>query len=384
MITIPGRIPIKIYPFFWFLIIIIGWINSFTVLGTAIWAIVILLSVLIHEYGHALTALAFGQEADIELVGLGGVTHRHGKKVNLWQEFIIVFNGPLAGLLLFFAAYFAATAMNIEKPKTIFEYAIEITLYANLFWTAVNLLPIHPLDGGRLLSIVLEAAFGMRGVKAGYFLSFLLSLAVSIFFFVIQAFLGGALFLLLTFESYRMWKSSLVLTEKDRDVDLQQLLKQAEDEMGAGHFESAKETLEKIRSSTQKGMLYLNATTDLANLFYRQGKLNEVYDLLAPLKSKLPADTLRILHDSAFRLGKLKEAIEIGDKTYQIYPSYETALINSLGYALLGEVQPAVGWLQRSISDGLPNIKAIFGKEEFDAIRSHPLFKEMQMRHLKV
>ncbi len=28
MISIPGRIPIHIFPFFWFLILMIGWLNS--------------------------------------------------------------------------------------------------------------------------------------------------------------------------------------------------------------------------------------------------------------------------------------------------------------------------------------------------------------------
>ena len=41
----------------------IGWLNSALILGTAIWAVVILVSVLIHEYGHALTAFVFGQES---------------------------------------------------------------------------------------------------------------------------------------------------------------------------------------------------------------------------------------------------------------------------------------------------------------------------------
>ncbi|MCE2982169.1 MAG: M50 family metallopeptidase, partial [Parachlamydia sp.] len=97
MIYIPGKIPIRIFPFFWLLIVMIGWLNTQSIPETAIWAAVIFISVLIHEFGHALTAVAFGQEAEISLVGLGGLTKREGPTLAKWKDFIIVLNGPLAG-----------------------------------------------------------------------------------------------------------------------------------------------------------------------------------------------------------------------------------------------------------------------------------------------
>src|SRR4051812_20886609 len=106
MIRIPGSIPISIYPFFWLLAVGIGWINTFNILGTSIWIGIIFVSVLVHEYGHALTAIFFGQKAQIDLVAMGGITQRHGSKLKLWQDFIIVLNGPLAGLCLGLLALF--------------------------------------------------------------------------------------------------------------------------------------------------------------------------------------------------------------------------------------------------------------------------------------
>src|SRR6187399_803252 len=100
MITIPGKIPVHIYPIFWLLALLIGWLYSFTILGAVILGFVVFISVLVHEYGHALSALAFGQQSFIELVGLGGVTQRQGKRLSLGKEFIIILNGPLAGLAL--------------------------------------------------------------------------------------------------------------------------------------------------------------------------------------------------------------------------------------------------------------------------------------------
>src|SRR5262249_30239367 len=101
MITIPGKIPIRIHPLFWLLAILIGWISSNTPIGTALWVLVILISVIVHEYGHALTAIAFGQRARIDLIVTGGLTQRSGPVLKLWKEFFVILNGPLAGLALY-------------------------------------------------------------------------------------------------------------------------------------------------------------------------------------------------------------------------------------------------------------------------------------------
>ncbi|MFQ5729259.1 MAG: M50 family metallopeptidase, partial [Waddliaceae bacterium] len=181
MLILSGKIPVKLNPLFLLLIVFIGWMNSQTIWGTVVWMGVIFSSVLVHEFGHALTAVAFGQRAQIELFGLGGVTHRRGPPLKLWKDFLVVLNGPLAGLLLFFIAFLFRLYLR-EKPMNLFIYAIEVTFFVNLFWTLVNLLPIQPLDGGHLLRIFFEGVLGFRGIKLAYFISFLLAAAVSILF----------------------------------------------------------------------------------------------------------------------------------------------------------------------------------------------------------
>jgi stage IV sporulation protein FB len=202
MITIPGLIPIRIHPFFWILAMLIGWINTFNFVLTGLWVLVILGSVLIHEFGHALTALAFGQRAHIDLVALGGVTKRHGSKLKLWQEFIVVLNGPLAGFALGLLSYLVYKIVPNHSPD-VFIYFLEIMIFVNLFWTVINLLPVQPLDGGHLLNILLEGIFGLKGLKISLFLSMMIAAAIAILFFAIQQPLVGALFLMFGFESYR-------------------------------------------------------------------------------------------------------------------------------------------------------------------------------------
>ena len=100
MIVIPGPIPVAIHPLFWLLATVIGWIYSQSLPGVLIWIGIIFFSVLIHEFGHALTAVAFRQRAQIQLVALGGLTSFEGPKLRFWQQFLITFNGPLFGFFL--------------------------------------------------------------------------------------------------------------------------------------------------------------------------------------------------------------------------------------------------------------------------------------------
>lgn len=374
MLRFGRRIPITIHPIFWFIAFLIGWLNSSTVVGSIIWTIVILISVLIHEFGHALTSVAFGQSPRIDLMGFGGVTLREGPKLSLWKEFLIVLNGPCAGLILFAIAFQAKHLIGL-KGGTYVAFGMEIATYVNLVWTLLNLLPILPLDGGRLVSIILEGLFGVKGLKFSFLLSIILAVAFSAFLFIIQAFLGGALFLMLAFESYRSWQATAGMTAHDQNADLQKLYKEAEDHLNMGSKEEALQQFQQIREESKSGFLYLAATERVAELMYEQGKYQEVFGLLYPIKNEISIGSLKLLHQSAYRLGEWKEAISLGDRAFQAFPSYDTALINALCYALLGKDSPAVGWLQCSIREGLPNLNEIVKKREFDHIRDHTAFQ---------
>jgi len=376
MLLFSGKIPVRVNPFFWLLAALIGWINTGSVVGTVVWIFIILFSVLIHEFGHALTAVAFGQNAQIELTGFGGLTQRGGTKLKLWQEFLIVLNGPVAGLILF-AVAFQIHRMISDKPMNLVIYAVQITAAVNLFWTIINLIPVQPLDGGRLLSIILEAAFGFRGVKISLLASIIVAGVIGLLFFSLGLLLPGALFLMLGFESYRSWKSTLTMTDQDRDTSLQDLLEEAE----AGYRQGNPEALEKlyaIREKAQAGMIYVTATEYLADILSKQGHPQKAYELLTPLRKKLSPEFLRLLHYLAYETKQWQEAITLGNSSYQALPHYDTALINALCHAVMGEVQPAVGWLKCAIREGLPNLQEALQKREFDIIRDDPSFQELK------
>lgn len=372
MIRLPGIIPISIYPFFWILAVGIGWLNTFNFLGTAIWTAVILISVLVHEYGHALTAMFFGQRAQIDLVAFGGVTKRYGPKPKLWQEFIIVMNGPLAGFLLGAFAYYLAT-----DSSTSIGYAIFVAFYVNIFWTILNLVPILPLDGGKLLSIVLESIFGLRGLKTALFLSLIFAAVFGLIFFAFKVFFVGAIFLMLGFENYRSWKESMAVTEHDQNAEVQDLLKDAENEIHRGDKDQALEKLQHIRELTKGGVLFINASEQAASILAEKGNIKGAYDILLPISNKIGVNSLRLLHQLAYKQEEWEKAVSIGTQAYQAHPSYDTALLNALCLSILGKAQPAIGWLQSAIRDGLPNLRDILQRREFDNIRDTALFSDM-------
>ena len=232
MIRISGKIPISIYPVFWLVALLIGWINSSgmpnpttMLISTVLWIVVIVISILVHEFGHAITAIFFGQKARIDLVGFGGQTQHYGKKIKLWQDFIVVMNGPLAGLLLGFLAYIVLqTAFSGNTKSSWIVYTLDVTFYVNIFWTILNLLPVIPLDGGRLLSIIFEGIFGFKGIKIAYFVSIVLATLLAVLFFAITQVFVGAIFLLLAYESYKAWRASMGMTEQDQDAGLRMQL----------------------------------------------------------------------------------------------------------------------------------------------------------------
>ncbi len=374
--TIPGKIPITIQPLFWLLALFIGFMSTTTLSGTLLSVIVILVSVLFHEYGHALTGMAFGQKTRIELAAFGGFTYRQGRKLKLWEEFLVVLNGPMAGLLLCGLSWLIFH--QFPAAPAALTFMLRFSILVNFFWTIINLVPVLPLDGGHLLSIILEAIFGFSGVKIAIIASLVIAVAISIFFFSIGQFLIGALFLILTFESFRSLRYYKLMKDKDRDTDLQDLVRSADADFQSGDHINALQKLQQVRDKTREGILYTLATQEMAEIYKEQGKFEQAYQLLIPIKKSLSSENLSLFHLLAYRNSDYRMITEIGNQCYQNYPSYEIALINALAYGALGETEPSIGWLECSIRDGLPNVREAIDKKEFDCIRSDPKFKNIE------
>lgn len=373
MISFRGKIPISIHPFFWVIAVLIGWLNSPSFLGIILWVFIILISVLFHELGHALTAKLFGLHPRIDLIAMGGVTQYEGKNLKFYKQFLIVLNGPVFGILLFLLS---SLILYLDIFKNIYILSFfKITQVVNLFWTIINLLPVLPLDGGQLLRIILEGIFGIKGFKISLFIGTLIALLLSVFFFIRGAFLIGALFFLFAFQSFESWRKSRFVTKVDRDEKKADSLKEGEKAFREGRKSEAKAIFKKIREETKQGILYSSATYFLA-LIKLDEDPKESYDLLLEIKDYLTTEAKCILHDLAFKNKNYQLVADLSAICYQVLSSYDVAMKNAKAFAYLKKSKEAGGWLQTLLQYDNANIDEILKEEEFLEIKKDPEFKK--------
>ncbi|MBB3044742.1 M50 family metallopeptidase [Nocardioides sp. LMS-CY] len=111
-------------------------------------AVILYLSVLLHEASHAIVAKRLGfPVGPITLHFLGGMTSIEGEARKPRQEFLIAVVGPLTSL----AVGIVAVGLWFVTPEGLLLVAVEGLAGANLLVGLLNLVPGLPLDGGRVL-----------------------------------------------------------------------------------------------------------------------------------------------------------------------------------------------------------------------------------------
>ena len=117
-------------------------------------ALVLGLSIIAHEYGHALTGRAFGCETNnITLSMIGGCASMVTMPRRGWQEFLVAVAGPLVSFALCLFGYLALAFLPIENR--FLAHTLVYLYYLNLVLGCFNLLPGFPMDGGRIFRSVM-------------------------------------------------------------------------------------------------------------------------------------------------------------------------------------------------------------------------------------
>jgi len=123
----------------------------------AAFAVLLYMSVLLHEVSHALAARAYGMTVrSIELHFLGGVTEIAEEASTARREGVIAIVGPLTSL----AVGGVALALTPLAPDGLLGLSLRALAGANLIIGVLNLLPGLPLDGGRVLRALVWGATG--------------------------------------------------------------------------------------------------------------------------------------------------------------------------------------------------------------------------------
>lgn len=132
------------------LLLVLGGDGRSSGIVSGVWlTAVVLLSVLVHELGHAFVARRFGLgPVSIVLHGFGGLA-RFSRRPTHSQGVIVGLAGPVAGLLLGFLAL--AVLRLLDWRSVVALEILDRLVAVNVFWSLFNLLPMFPLDGGQVL-----------------------------------------------------------------------------------------------------------------------------------------------------------------------------------------------------------------------------------------
>jgi Zn-dependent protease len=118
-------------------------------LAGLVFAVLLYLSVLLHELSHALAAKAYKLPVrSVTLHFLGGVTEIDGEPETPAREFVVSVVGPLTSLAVGAGALGAAL---LTPDGTLVRLMLDGLAGANIIVGLLNLVPGLPLDGGRIL-----------------------------------------------------------------------------------------------------------------------------------------------------------------------------------------------------------------------------------------
>jgi len=177
------KIPIRVELWFWLTLAFIGGVTrvrekeQFFLL--LLFLIAGFISILVHELGHALTAKAFGKRVEIVLQAFGGyAAYSGGAPLDRTRTFLVTAAGPALQIVLGAVVYFYAKAFPSMNFQAI--YFVKVLYGISFVWAILNLLPVLPLDGGRLLQTIL----GPSRIKLTLLISIAVAIGVGVLYFM--------------------------------------------------------------------------------------------------------------------------------------------------------------------------------------------------------
>ena len=144
--------PVRIEWTFWMVTLLMGAMRQPGTLYVAEWTVVVLVSILIHELGHALCSAWYGMKPEIKLYGMGGLTtFTPPEPMPPSKNILIDLGGPIAGFLFAGLIVVAALMLPGWRQSEFGKVVFFDLLWVNVGWGLLNLLPVWPLDGGQVV-----------------------------------------------------------------------------------------------------------------------------------------------------------------------------------------------------------------------------------------
>lgn len=289
----------------------------------------LLVSVLIHEYGHALVAARYRLNPSITLLMFGGVTH-HARAQTDGQDAFILVSGAALQLVASLVFYIGWVLLDPFMPAlsghpyfVAFGYTF---LFVGVFWALVNLFPLWPLDGGKLFRLGLIHLLKQTPVMADRVthIAGIIGHSLLIILFWLLLADTGAAFLVLILFGFMIFQNVQALRSgnaagpvRRTNQHAKSLLQEARDAFAAENWREAARLGHQIRAEPEvpdKTLLEVFEIIALAHIF--DGKLEEGarFARRAPNKPQVVAAQVKALA----ALGKTDEARSVlklrGDK----------------------------------------------------------------------
>lgn len=313
-----GGIPVRVS--IWALLLV-GWLAfrySTDPLAGVFAALGILLSVLIHEYGHALVAARYKLGPSISLHAFGGYTVHQPASTDGQDAFILASGAGLQLLVsflyipLWMALGAVAPALANHPWMTAFSWTF---LFVGIFWALVNLLPLWPLDGGKLYRLGLLRILNVKPAQADKITHYTaivgLALLILGFWFIFNGmgiFIVMFLFGFMIFQNVQALRSGASTGPIRRtNTHARTLLDDAREAFNDKRFREAARIGHQIRAEGNVSDRVLDETFEiiaLAHIF--DGKLDEGvrFARRAPNTARVVAAQIKAL----VALGRLQEA----------------------------------------------------------------------------
>lgn len=216
--------PVRVSPWFWGVLLLMklsgaGKVDPKEVL---VWVAVVFVSILIHELGHAVLQRRYGGRPRIVLYGFGGLAISDDSDRSPQSQILISLAGPCAGFL-FAALVLVVIQLSGHDVRFNFQHGllaaliprwdlfdaplanllIFYLLYVNIFWGLVNLLPIYPLDGGRVSRELFTTNQPRQGIIQSLWLSAAVAAAFAVFGLVRGSIFIAVMFGYLAYANYQ-------------------------------------------------------------------------------------------------------------------------------------------------------------------------------------
>jgi Zn-dependent protease len=363
-----GPFPVTIEPSF--LMVIVLFNISAGIPWMLQWGLVVFVSVLVHELGHALVFRSYGARPEIRLHGLGGLTlapmaRRLSPKENIWTSLA----GPLAGLLPALASLVLLVATNPEaqayaseprlfyrlalglmEGRTPFEELLVTFVRTGFFWTVLNLLPVFPLDGGSILASALAWARGKPSTALAGWISTGVAAAMALAT-ALLAFSGrGGFFLPVLFAVFAV-QSAAIARGAGRPAPATAPSSKPDDQARADASAALREARSTLAAGDEAGTEAIAARLDVAG---------------GPLRASVAA---RIRAGVLLARGENGRAGLEAGRAFSLQAEPDAAVIAARAALRAGEPESARNWLRRAVEAGA-RPEAIAGDAELAAAQA--------------